>query len=98
MENRTVPAHHLVQLGKLQEDFQSEAAKFMHIMTNGGGIKNMGMSDTLRTLNMLYLQVAAHLDAARDVNGGQVTLDTGHHALAIVRAMASEQEGENGEA
>lgn len=95
MENRTVPPHHLVQLGKLQEDFHGEAANFMHIMTNGGGLKNMGMSDTLRNLTILYMQIAAHLDAARDVNGNHVTLDTGHHALAIVRAMAATPEEEN---
>ncbi len=89
MENRTVPPYHLVQLGKLQEDFHSEAAKFMHIMTNGGGLKNMHMSDTLVRLNFLYSAVAAHLDAARDVNG-QVSLDTGHHALAMIRAMAED--------
>lgn len=91
MENKTVPPYYLVQLGKLQEDFQSEAAKFMHIMANGGGIKNMQMSETIRRLNILYLQIAAHLDAARDING-QVSLDTGNHALALVRAMASEDE------
>ena len=89
MENRTVPPHYLVQLGRLQEDFHNEAGKFLHIMANGGGLKNMHMSETIRRLNLLYLQIAAHLDAARDING-QVTLDTGHHALATVRALASE--------
>jgi len=91
MGNRTVPPYYLVQLGRLQEDFHNEAAKFMHIMANGSALKNMHMGDTLRRLNLLYLQIAAHLDAARDING-QVTLDTGHHALAMVRAMASEDE------
>jgi hypothetical protein len=96
MENRTVPPHYLVQLGKLQEDFQSEAAKFMHIMANGGGIKNMQVRETIQRLNVLYLQVAAHLDAARDING-QVSLDTGNHALAAARALASEDESKSEE-
>lgn len=89
MEPRTVPPYYLVQLGKLQEDFHSESAKFMHIMTNGGALKNMHMGDTLRRLNLLYLQIAAHLDAARDIDG-QVSLDTGHYALARARAIAAE--------
>jgi hypothetical protein len=93
MEPRTIPPYHLVQLGKLQEDFQSEAAKFMHVMTNGGGLKNMHMGDTIRRLNYIYLQIAAHLDAARDING-QVTLDTGHRALAMLRAIEDESKNE----
>jgi len=91
MENRTVPPYYLVQLGSLQEDFHKEAAKFMHIMSNGGGIKNMNLSDTVQRLSFLYLRISAHLDAARDING-QVSLDTGHHALAMVRAMADEND------
>jgi hypothetical protein len=91
MENRTVPPYYLTRLGQLQEDFHSEAAKFMHIMTNGGGLKNMHMEDTIRRLNVLYLQIAAHLDAARDINS-QVTLDTGHRALAMARAMVSDED------
>lgn len=88
-ENRTVPPYYLVQLGKLQEDFHSESAKFMHIMANGGALKNMQIGETIRRLNLLYLQIAAHLDAARDING-HVSLDTGYHALARVRAMAED--------
>lgn len=91
METRTVPPYYLVQLGKLQEDFHNETAKFMHVMSNGGGLKNMNLGETIRRLNFLYLQIAAHLDAARDVDGN-VTLDTGHYALARVRAMASEND------
>lgn len=91
METRKVPPHSLVQLGKLQEDFNSEAARFAHMMANGGGISNPHCLDVLRNLNYLFLQTAAHLDAARD-SFGQVTLETGRRALAIVRAMADESE------
>ncbi len=93
MDARTVPPYYLVQLGKLQEDFHNEAAKFMHMMANGGGLKNMHMSETIKRLNLLYLQIAAHLDAARDVDG-QVTLETGHYALAKARALATEEKPE----
>lgn len=89
MDNRVVPPYYLVQLGKLQEDFHNESAKFMHLMTNGGALHNMHMGETIRRLNLLYLQIGAHLDAARDIDG-QITLDTGHYALAKIRAMAEE--------
>lgn len=91
MDARIVPPYHLVQLGELEESFQTEAARFMHIMHNGGGLKNMHLSENLSRLNYVYMQIAAHLDAARDING-QVTLETGRHALAKVRAMAQEDE------
>lgn len=89
MSNRTVPPFHLVQLGKLQEDFQNESAKFMHIMVNGNGLRHMGIGETVRNINILYLQIAAHLDAARDIDG-QVSLDTGRHALAKARSLSTE--------
>lgn len=97
MEARKVPPYHLVQLGQLQETFNAEAAKFMHVMTNGGGLRNMGLGETLAGLNLTYLRIAALLDASRNING-QVTLDTGNHALAIVRAMQQQTQEEQDEA
>lgn len=91
MENRSVPPYYLVQLGQLQENFHSEAAKFAHIMTHGGGLTNAHMSEILRNLNLIFLKVAAQLDAARDI-GGEVTLSTGRQALALIRAMTDENE------
>lgn len=91
MDKRTVPPYHLVQLGRLQEEFHGESAKFMQIMTNGGALKNVSMSETLSRLHLLYMQIVAHLDAARDVNGNNISLDTGHHALALVRSIAAEE-------
>lgn len=96
MDARIIPPYHLTQLGELQENFYSEATKFMHIMTNGGGLKNMQMGETLGRLNYLFMQVAAHLDAARDMNGN-VTLEHGHRALSMLRAMQAETENENGQ-
>jgi len=96
MSARKVPPYHLVQLGELQEIFNHEAAKFLHIMTNGGGLKNMGLGETLTNLQFTFLRIAALLDASRNING-QVTLDTGNHALALVRAMRQQTEEEQAE-
>lgn len=91
MENRIVPPHHLVQLGQLEENFHNEAGQFMQIMTNGGGLRNMRLSETISRLQYIYMQIAAHLDAARDVSG-QVSIETGRRALATARAMAQSEE------
>lgn len=92
---KKVPPFFMVQIGKLVEDFQSEAAKFSHMMTAGGGIRNMGMLDTLRRLQFIYLQVAAHLDAARDMAGGdsnlKVVLEDGIEALEYVRELEAKE-------
>lgn len=91
MEARKIPPYHLIQLGELQENFHSEAAKFMHMMTTGGGLKNMHMGETLGRLNYLFMQVAAHLDAARNVGGSNISLEHGNHALAVVRHIEAEE-------
>ena len=91
MEKKNIPPHYLVQLGILNENFQSEAAKFAHIMTHGGGILNMGMADTLRKLNYLYMQVAAHVDAARDIDK-KSNLESGVKALEQLRELEAAED------
>ena len=96
METRQVPHHHLVALGQLQESFHTEAAKFAHIMNNGGGLNNLTLHDTIKNIHLIYLNIAAHLDAARDVNS-DVTLEVGLQALRLVRSMALEENNEAAE-
>jgi hypothetical protein len=93
MDTRVVPPRHLVQLGQLEENFHNEAGQFMHIMTNGGGLRNMQLSECLSHLQYIYMQIAAHLDAARDVNG-QVTIETGRRALAVARSLVQHDQEE----
>lgn len=90
MSTRIVPPRHLVQIGQLEESFNNEAANFMHIMTNGSGLRNMQLSQCIASLQYMYMQISAHLDAARDING-QVSLDTGRRALAMARAMMQQE-------
>lgn len=81
-----LPPWHLVQLGKLYEDFEKYAAQFTHIMKIGGGIKNLHMGDTIRNLQFVYLQIAAHIDAARDIKK-DASLENGIQALNDLREI-----------
>ncbi len=90
-EKKKLPPYFMVQIGRLVEDFQAEGAKFSHMMANGGGIRNMGMMDTIRRLQFIYLQVAAHLDAAKDINGGKAVLEDGIEALEYVRELEAKE-------
>lgn len=91
MEVNRVPPHHLVQLGLLQEQFEAEAARFLHIMSNGDGIRSVDMREVLTNLTLNHIRIAAHLDAARDMNK-EVNLETGLQALNMLRAMENEKE------
>jgi hypothetical protein len=76
----------MARFGSLIEEFQSEAGHFSKIMANGAGLRTLGMIDTIRKLEHLYLQIACHLDAARDMEGGEkITLEDGLDALDAIR-------------
>lgn len=87
------PPYYMVRFGTLIEEFQNESAHFANIMAEGAGIRTLGLIDVIRKIEHLYLQVACHLEAAKDIEGGRgVTLDDALDALEAVRAMDAETE------
>lgn len=93
MKTRNVPPYYLVRLGQLQESFNSQAAQFAHIMSNGGGIESIQMGETIKELNDVFSKISAYLAAARDINNN-VSLRTGLQALALVRSITAEEQAE----
>lgn len=55
------------RLDQLHGAFEKQAGQFRHLMEHGGGVNNVWMLDTLRSLQMLYLQISAHHDARRSL-------------------------------
>lgn len=90
MEKKSVPPFYLVKIGKMYEAFQSEAANFVHIMANGGGLVNMNIKDSIEKLNDLYRHIAAHIDAARDIDR-KANLESGIEALEYIRTLEAEE-------
>lgn len=87
--DKKIPPYYLVRLGQLHENFQAEAAKFSQIMSNAG-IFSMEISDTLRKLNFLYMQIAAGVDAARTMDK-KASLESGIQALEYIRELEAAQ-------
>lgn len=88
----------MVRFGTIIEEFQNEAAHFTKIMTSGAGLRTMGMIDVIRKLEHLYLQIATHLDAAKDIEpGSNITLDDALDALETARNIeqATTEHAEN---
>lgn len=56
------------RLETLQNQFKDASTRFVWQSQQGGGIHNIHMLDTIRELNSLYTQIAAHLDALRSLN------------------------------
>lgn len=55
------------RLESLERQFKEASDKFVWQTQQGGGIKNIHMSETIRTLNFLYTDIAAHYDALRSL-------------------------------
>lgn len=56
-----------IRLESLERLFKEKSDQFIWQTQQGGGIKNIHMLDTIRDLQMLYLQIAAHHDALRSL-------------------------------
>jgi hypothetical protein len=55
------------RLERLENQFKEASDKFIWQTQQGGGIDNIHMLDTIRALNNLYLDIAAHRDALRSL-------------------------------
>lgn len=55
------------RLGVLEKEFEEASKNFIWQTQQGGGIKNIHMLDTIRRLNFLYTDIAAHYDAIRSL-------------------------------
>lgn len=58
-----------MRLKMLEDDFNREAQFFQRMMEQGGGSKNIHMLGCVRQLQFLYLDIAAHMDAKRSLEG-----------------------------
>ncbi len=57
------------RLDTLQKQFIEASKQFVWITSTGGGAKNIHMLDTIKNLHLLYLDIAAHSDALRSIEG-----------------------------
>ena len=55
------------RLEGLERQFKEMSDKFIWQTQQGGGIQNIHMLDTIRALNFLYTDIAAHRDALRSL-------------------------------
>ncbi len=51
----------------LEKEFEEASKNFIWQTQQGGGLKNIHMLDTIRRLNFLYTDIAAHRDALRSL-------------------------------
>lgn len=55
------------RLDNLKKDFEKKSEEFIWQTQHGGGINNIHMLYTIRDLNSLYTNIAAHVDALRSL-------------------------------
>jgi hypothetical protein len=55
------------RLDGLERQFKETSDRFIWQTQQGGGINNIHMLDTIRALQFLYLEIAAHRDALRSL-------------------------------
>lgn len=55
------------RLDSLERQFKETSDRFIWQIQQGGGINNIHMLDTIRALNFLYAEIAAHRDALRSM-------------------------------
>jgi hypothetical protein len=55
------------RLNNLEKEFEEASKNFIWQIQQGGGWKNIHMLDTIRKLNFLYTNIAAHHDALRSL-------------------------------
>ncbi len=90
------PDYFMLRTGKIIEEFQAEAAHFSYIMAKGAGLRTPSLIETIRKLEMTYMHIVSHLDAANSMNGGSgITMDDALGALEIARALAEQEEAES---
>jgi hypothetical protein len=56
------------RLERLEAQFKEVSERFIWQTQHGGGINNIHMLDSIRQLNFLYTNIAAHHDALRSLN------------------------------
>lgn len=84
--DKNMPAYYLYRIGQIHENFQAAAAEFTHIMIHGGGVTNMSIGKVIHQLGRIYDQLAANINAARDIDKN-VDLESGVRALEYVRSL-----------
>jgi hypothetical protein len=55
------------RLDTLKKEFEEKSREFIWQTQHGGGIQNIHMLHTIRDLNFLYTDIAAHIDALRSL-------------------------------
>ncbi len=54
------------QLDRSEKEFETKSKELIWQLTEGGGIKNIHIFDTIRSLEFIYLKCGAYGLAARD--------------------------------
>ena len=56
------------QLASLESQFDQKAKDLVNQLTYGGGLENIHLLGTIRDLEFLYLMIASHRAAVREVS------------------------------